>query len=337
MLSHTVKLLKLGHFRWSGLFSYQTIGTLSHVVSYLLPPSDRNRTDISSTPSKSNLIQLFQKATCPQCYHIWSKSKILVNSDGLDFFPIKQPELFVTESAICIHSLTKTARIFPLFLPNRILFNFSKKATCPQCYHIGSKSKIWVISDGLDFFPIKQPELFVTESATCFHPLTGTARIFPLFLPNRIFWNFSHKPHFHNAIIYGQNLEIGSISLVWTFFLSNNRKNLLGNQLPASIRWPEPHGQFLYSFQIESSSTFFTSHISTMLSHTVKIWKLGHFRWSVLFSYQTTGTFCHGISYLHPLSDRRGTDNSSISSKSNLLELFSQATFPQCYHIRSKS
>ena len=131
--------------------------------------------------------------------------------------------------------------------------------------------------------------------------------------------------------------EHGVFVMVWSFFQSNNLNNLLRNQLPASTRWPEPHGYFLYPFQIESYSTFSRSHISTMLLHMVKILNLGYFRWSRLFSYQTTGFICYGISYLHLPADRNSTDISAIPSKSNLLELFSQAKFPQCYHIRSNS
>ena len=125
---------KLGHFRWSGLFSYQTTGTNRDGINYLHLSSDRKRMATPSIFSKSTLLELFSQATFPQCY--------------------------ITHS----HNLTN-----------------------------------WVISDGLDFFPINKPEQFVTESTTCISPRTGNAWIIPLSLPNRIFWNFSHEPHFHNA------------------------------------------------------------------------------------------------------------------------------------------
>ena len=89
-----------------------------------------------------------------------------------------------------------------------------------------------------------------------------------------------------------------------------------------------------YLSQVEFSGTFLTSHISTMLYHIVSgSSKLGQFRWSGFFSYQQTGTNFNGIYFLSLLSDRNRWDLISISPKSNLLEHFSQATFPQCYII----
>ena len=61
--------------------------------------------------------------------------------------------------------------------------------------------------------------------------------------------------------------------------------------------------------------------------------KLGQFRWSEYFSYQQTGSTFNRINYRHLSSNRNCFDIISISSKSNLLEHFSQATFPQCYII----
>ena len=191
---------------------------------------------------------------------------------------------------------------------------------------------------------------------------------------------------------------IRSIPMVWIFFLSTNRNFFQRNQLGASTLGPELQRNSIHLFQIESSGTFLTSHISAMLYHIVsEASKFGQFRWSGFFSYQQTGTFFNGINYEHPPSDRNRIDTPSIFpnrifwnfshephfrnaiphsvrsvkirsvpmvwifflstnrnffqrnqlghppsdrncketpsifSKSNLLELFSQATFPQCY------
>ena len=132
--------------------------------------------------------------------------------------------------------------------------------------------------------------------------------------------------------IVSEASKFGQVPMVWIFFLSTNRNFFQRNQLRASTLGPEPHRHSIYLFQIESYGTFLTSHISTMLYHIVsEASKLGQFRWSGFFSYQQTGTFFNGINYGHPPSDRNRIDTPSISSKSNLLELFSQATFPQCY------
>ena len=55
--------------------------------------------------------------------------------------------------------------------------------------------------------------------------------------------------------------------MVWIFFLSTNRNFFQRNQLVASTFGPEPQENSIYLFQIESSGTFLTSHISTMLYH----------------------------------------------------------------------
>ena len=68
-----------------------------------------------------------------------------------------------------------------------------------------------------------------------------------------------------------------------------------------------------------------------------QVYQLAEFTRSGLFSYQTTGTNRDGINYLHLPSDRKRMANPSISSKSNLLELFLQATFPQCYITYSQN
>ena len=122
----------------------------------------------------------------------------------------------------------------------------------------------------------------------------------------------------------------------WSGFLPYQQTvtNLQRNQLSAPNFGPETLTYYFYLFQIESSGTFLTRHFSTMLYHIVSdTEKLGQFRWSGFFSSQQTGTTCNGINYRHPFSDRNRIDIPSISSKSNLLELFSQATFPQCYII----
>ena len=116
------------------------------------------------------------------------------------------------------------------------------------------------------------------------------------------------------------------------FFLSINREYFWRNQLSASILGPEPHTYSFHLFQIEFSGTFLTSHISTMLHHIASATsKFGQFRWSGFFSYQQNGKIFKRINYRHLSSDRNCIDNISIFSKSNLLELLSQATFPQCY------
>ena len=80
--------------------------------------------------------------------------------------------------------------------------------------------------------------------------------------------------------------------MVWIFFLSTNRNLFQRNQLGASTLGSEPHRHCIYLFQIKSSGTFLTSHISAMLYHIVsEASKFGQFRWSGFFSYQQTGTF----------------------------------------------
>ena len=118
----------------------------------------------------------------------------------------------------------------------------------------------------------------------------------------------------------------------WSGFFSHQQTGTVSNGINyrhlSSDR--KTHGYTFHLSQIESSGTFLTSHISTMLYHTVSgTSKLGQFRWSVFFSYQQTGTIFDGINYRHLSSDRKRIDISSIFPKSNLPELFSQATFPQ--------
>ena len=168
---------------------------------------------------------------------------------------------------------TGTAQIFLLSLPNRIFWNFSHKPLCHNAIsHRGQTLKNWVSSDGLDFFPINKPELLATESTIGTYPRTGNAYIVLLSLPNRIFWNFSHKPLFHNAISHSvRHSIIRSFPMVWIFFLSTNRNYLQRNQLSAPTLGPETLTQYFYLFQIESSGYF--SHkplFHNAISHSVR-------------------------------------------------------------------
>ena len=63
------KTWKLGHFRWSGFFSYQQTGTICDGINYLHVPSDRNCLDNPSIFSKSNLINcgFFNILQCAEC------------------------------------------------------------------------------------------------------------------------------------------------------------------------------------------------------------------------------------------------------------------------------
>ena len=269
MLYHIVsESLKFGQFRWSGFFSYQQTGTFFNGINYGHPPSDRICGGTPSIFLKSNLMELFSQATFPQCY-------------------------------------------------------------TTQCQKLQNS----VNSDGVDFFPISNRELFTTESIRGIHPRTGAAEELHLFFPNRMFWNFSHKPHFHNAIPHSvRSFKIRSIPMVWICLLSTNRNFFQQNQLRASTLEPELQRNPIYLSQIESSGFFPTSYISAMLYHIVsEASKFGQFRWSGFFSYQQTGTFSNRINKGRPPSNRNCRETPSISSKSNLLELFSQATFPQCY------
>ena len=102
------------------------------------------------------------------------------------------------------------------------------------------------------------------------------------------------------------NLKIESIPIVWIFFLSTDREYFQRNQLSASILGPETHGYCFHLFRIESSGTFLTNHISTMLYHIVSgTSKLGQFRRSGFFSYQQTENIFNGINYRHLSSDRK--------------------------------
>ena len=272
MLYHIVQDTPiLGHFRWSGFFSYQQTGTTCNGINYRHLSSDPNRIDISFIFSKSNLLELFSQATFPRCY-------------------------------------------------------------ITQCQTL----KNWVSSDGLDFFPINKPELHATKSTIGVYPRTETAQIFLPSLPNRIFWNFSHKPLFHNAISHSvRHSIIRSFPMVWICFLSTNRNYLQRNQLSAPTLGPETHTQYFYLFQIESSGTFLTSHFATMLYHIVSDnEKLVQFRWSGFFSYQQTGTTCNGINYRHLPSDRNRIDIPSIFSQIESSGTFLTSHFStMLYHI----
>ena len=102
------------------------------------------------------------------------------------------------------------------------------------------------------------------ESTISIHLRIETAWTFHLSFPNRIFWNFSHKPHFRNAISHSvRSFKIRSIAMVWIFFLSTRQNFFQRNQLGAFTLGSELQRNFIYLFQIESSGTFLTGHIST--------------------------------------------------------------------------
>ena len=118
-----------------------------------------------------------------------------------------------------------------------------------------------------------------------------------------------------------------SYQWIWNFF---HRK-----QLKASTSEPEPFSTVLLSFQIESSETFLTSHyFHKAISYSVRIVKIGSVPMVWIFFLSTrTGTISTGINYKLLPADRNRLNSLSIFPKSNLVELFSRATFPQCYII----
>ena len=142
---------------------------------------------------------------------------------GTKFYGIKYKLLSPNRNCFDISSI---------FSKSNLLEHFSQ-ATFPQCYIILCQDRQnWVSSDGLDFFPINKPEIILTESTISIYLRTETAFISLLSFPNRIFWNISHKPHFHNAISYIVRIvKTGSVPMVWIFFLSTNRKYFQRNQL----------------------------------------------------------------------------------------------------------
>ena len=96
------------------------------------------------------------------------------------------------------------------------------------------------------------------------------------------------------------------------------------------------------SRNLYSSRTFIPTHyfVRTLLPNVLysqrqisQMYQFAIITSSGLVSYKITGTICNGINYPYLPSNRNRIDNPSIFSKSNLLELFSQATFPQCYII----
>ena len=99
-------------------------------------------------------------------------------------------------------------------------------------YHIVSEASKFGEFRWSGFFSYQKPELISTESTTCIHSRTGTAQILFSSFQSRIFWIFSHKPHFHYAISHSvRNVKIGSVPMVWIFFLSTNRNFSQRNQL----------------------------------------------------------------------------------------------------------
>ena len=127
--------------------------------------------------------------------------------------------------------------------------------------------------------------------------------------------------------------------MVWIFFLSMNRRYFYRNQLWESTSGPEPLRESFYLFQIESSKTFLTSHISTKLYHIVSgSSKLGQFRWSGFFSYQQIGTVFTGINYRRLLLDRNRSDSLSIFLQIESSETFLTSHISiMLYHIVSGS
>ena len=133
-------------------------------------------------------------------------------------------------------------------------------------------------------------------------------------------------------------LQFGSFPMVWIFFYQPTRTNRYGinhRHLPSDRNCMVIPSNSSESNLLElySQATFPQCYIT--YSQKLKNWQ--KFRWSGFFSYQITVNFQDGINFLHHISDRNPMDNPSISSKSNLIELFSQATFPQCYHTWSKT
>ena len=161
-----------------------------------------------------------------------------------------------------------------IFSKSNLLELFSHSHISVMLYHIVSEAYKLGQFRWSGFFSYQQTGtttgIFSTESTRGIHPRTGTAKKLHLSFPNRIFWNFSHKPHFRNAISHSvRSFKIRSIPMVWIFFLSTNRNFFQRNQLVASTLGPELQRNSIYLFQIESSGTFLTSHISAMLYHIV--------------------------------------------------------------------
>ena len=94
--------------------------------------------------------------------------------------------------------------------------------------------------------------------------------------PNRVFWNFSHKPLFHNAISYSVRHSIirsfpNLLQLPLLDFFPINKPELLAKESTIrNLPLDRTRIEFLLSFfQIESFGVFRTSHFSTMLYHIV--------------------------------------------------------------------
>ena len=143
------------------------------------------------------------------------------------FFLSTNRNCFPTESTI-EHLLfgPEMRRNSFLSLPNRIFWNFSHKPHFHNAIsHIVMKLSKLGQFRWSGFFSYQQTgTIFNGIQLSGIYSRTGTAEEVLLSLPNRIFWNFSHKPHFHNAISHSvRSFKIWSVPMVWIFFLSTNR------------------------------------------------------------------------------------------------------------------
>ena len=223
------------------IFFLSTVTTCNG-INYRHLPSDRKRLH-----STSYLFQIESSGTfltshfATMLYHIVSDTEKLVQFRWSGFFSYQQTG--TTCNGINYRHLPSdwNRMDVPSIFPKSNLLELFSQATFPQCYITQCKTlHNWVRSDGLDFLPINKPELLATESTIGIYPRTGNAQIILLSLPNRIFWNFSHKPLFYNTISYSvRHSIIGSDPMVWIFYLSTNRNHLQRNQLSASTLGPE--------------------------------------------------------------------------------------------------
>ena len=171
------------------------------------------------------------------------------------------------------------------------------------------------------------------KSTTGIHPRTETAKKLHLSFPNRIFWNFSHKPHFHNAISHSvRSVKIRSILTVWIFFLSTNRNFFQRNQLQASTLGPKLQENSIYLFQIESSGTFLTSpHFHNAISHRVRSVKIRSVPTVWIFFLSTNRNFFQRNQIGASTLGREPQKNSIYLFQIESSGTFIQTTFPQCY------
>ena len=222
-------------------------------------------------------------------YHIVSGSSKLGQFRWSGFFFLSTNRNLFQRN---LFSRTETAEISLLSLPNRIFWNYFSRATFPQCYIILCQDRQnWVSSDGLDFFPINKSELISTESTLCNHFWTETKIVSSISPKSNLLELFSRATFPQCYIILCQDRQNWVSSDGLDFFLYTNRNCFQMNQQPASTTGSEPLRYSFYLFQIDSSESFLTSHISTMLVSGSS--KLGQFQWSGFFPYQ------HNRNYLH--------------------------------------